>query len=60
MKSGVTGDRIFKSHKFGEVCKRLGIIRTLEPGATGSLKSIVEQSFHQFQSSLRPEMIKKG
>lgn len=50
----------FKSHKFGEVCKRLGIIRTLEPGATGSLKSIVEQSFHQFQSSLRPEMIKKG
>ena len=50
----------FKSNKFGEVCKRLGIIRTLEPGATGSYKSIVEQSFHQFQSSLRPEMIKKG
>lgn len=50
----------FKSHKFGEVCKRLGIIRTLEPGATGSLKSIVEQSFRQFQSSLRPDMIKKG
>ena len=50
----------FKSNKFGEVCKRLGIIRTLEPGATGSLKSIVEQSFRQFQSSLRPDMIKKG
>lgn len=50
----------FKSDKFTEVCRRLGINRTLETGATGSMKGIVEQSFHQFQSQLRPEMENKG
>lgn len=50
----------FKSDKFREICRRLGINRTLETGGTGSMKGIVEQSFHQFQSSQRPEMESKG
>ena len=50
----------FKSDKFTTVCRRLGINRTLETGATGSMKGLVEQSFHQYQTQLRPHMEKKG
>ena len=50
----------FKSKKFAEICKRLGINLTLEPGATGSYKGMIEQSFHQFQSQIRPELENKG
>lgn len=50
----------FMSNKFEEICNRLGIIRTLEPPGMGSMKGIVEQSFHQFQSTFRPLLEKKG
>ena len=50
----------FMSNKFEEVCNRLGIQRTLVPAGTGSLKGIVEQSFHQFQTTFRPQMESKG
>lgn len=50
----------FKSNKFEEVCNRLGITRTLESPGMGSMKGIVEQSFHQFQSTFRPLLEKKG
>ena len=50
----------FKSKKFAEICKRLGINLTLEPGATGSYKGLIEQSFHQFQTQIRPELENKG
>jgi len=50
----------FKSDKFREVCRRLGINRTLETGAMGSMKGIIEQTFHQFQEQARPEWEHKG
>lgn len=50
----------FASNKFEEVCNRLGIKRTLESPGMGSMKGIVEQSFHQFQSTFRPLLEKKG
>lgn len=50
----------FMSNKFEEICERLGIIRTLEPPGMGSMKGIVEQSFHQFQSTFKPLLEKKG
>lgn len=50
----------FASNKFEEVCNRLGIDRTLESPGMGSMKGIVEQSFHQFQSTFRPLLEKKG
>lgn len=50
----------FKSDKFSTICKRLGITRTLESGGMGSLKGLIEQSFHQFQTQLRPELENKG
>lgn len=50
----------FRSNKFEEICKRLGITRTLQTPGMGSMKGIVEQSFHQFQSSFRPYLEEKG
>ena len=50
----------FKSDKFGKVCDRLGIQRNLVTGATGSMKGIIEQCFHQFQQRLRPHLESKG
>lgn len=39
----------FRSDKLGKILNGLGIERMLEPAATGSLKGIVEQEFHQIQ-----------
>ncbi len=50
----------FKSNKFGVMCKNLGITRTLEPGAMGSMKGLVEQSFHMFQQSFRASLKDHG
>ena len=50
----------FKSDKFSKVCQRLGINRTLESGGTGSMKGIVEQSFHQFQMTMRSDLEGNG
>lgn len=37
----------FKSKEFDRICNELGIEKQIVPGASGSLKGIVEQSFHQ-------------
>lgn len=50
----------FKSDTFGKVCTRLNIHRSLEPVATGSMKGVIEQSFHQFQQTARPHLENKG
>lgn len=41
----------FKSKEFGRICIELGIEKQLVPGASGSLKGIVEQSFHQMHTA---------
>ena len=40
----------FKSKEFERICSELGIEKQLVTGATGSLKGVVEQSFHQMHS----------
>ncbi len=40
----------FKGKEFDRLCNELGIEKQLVPGASGSLKGIVEQSFHQMHS----------
>lgn len=40
----------FKSHEFNRICNELGIEKQIVTGGTGSLKGIVEQSFHQMHS----------
>ena len=49
-----------RSDKFGKICNRLGITRTLEPPAIGSMKGMVEQCFHQLNTSIRTELENKG
>lgn len=49
-----------RSDKFGKICNRLGITRTLEPPAMGSMKGLVEQCFHQLNTSVRTELENKG
>lgn len=44
----------FKSHDFGRICNELNIERTLVTGATGSLKGIIEQYFHQLHRAVNP------
>lgn len=41
----------FKSKEFGRICNELGIEKQIVPGGSGSLKGVVEQSFHQMHSS---------
>ena len=50
----------FKSDIFANICNHLNITRTLESGGTGSMKGLVEQSFHQFQTQMRPHLENKG
>ena len=50
----------FKSNKFGDICHRLGVTRTLVTGASGSLKGMVEQSFNQFKKSISPALESQG
>jgi len=40
----------FKSKEFDRICNELGIEKQIVPGASGSLKGVVEQSFHQMHS----------
>lgn len=49
-----------KGKLFGTVCNRLGITHTLVPPAMGSYKGLVEQSFHQLNSAIKPLMEGKG
>lgn len=43
-----------------EICKRIGIHLEDVPPGTGSMKPIIEQSFHQFQASFRASVEGKG
>lgn len=40
----------FKSKEFNRICVTLGIEKHIVPGGSGSLKGVVEQSFHQMHS----------
>lgn len=40
----------FKSREFTRICNELGIEKQIVPGASGSLKGVVEQSFHQMHA----------
>ena len=40
----------FKSKEFNRICIALGIEKHIVPGGSGSLKGVVEQSFHQMHS----------
>lgn len=40
----------FKSKEFDRICNVLGIEKQIVPGGSGSLKGVVEQSFHQMHS----------
>lgn len=50
----------FKSDKFEEVCRQLGISRQLCTGATGSMKGLIEQSFRSFHNMFKAEFENKG
>jgi hypothetical protein len=50
----------FRSEKFGKICNRLGIMRSLEPPGMGSMKGLVEQCFHQLNASIRTELEGNG
>ena len=50
----------FASEQFLNICQRLNIVRTLEHGATGSMKGLIERSFGQFQAGIRPFLEDKG
>ena len=45
-----------KSKEFERICVELGIEKQLLPGATGSLKGVVEQSFNQMLKRQRPHL----
>lgn len=42
----------FASDQFSEICRQLNIERTLEPGAMGSMKGLVEESFRLFHQGV--------
>ena len=50
----------FKSKEFDRICNELGIEKQIVPGASGSLKGIVEQSFHQMHSKQNPHLENYG
>lgn len=50
----------FKSDKFEDICRQLEISRELCPGAMGSMKGIVEQSFRSFHNSFKSKFEHKG
>lgn len=46
----------FKSNEFDRICNALGIEKQIVPGASGSLKGVVEQSFHQMHVKQNPHL----
>lgn len=50
----------FASDQFERMCQNLNIIRTLETGAMGSMKGLVEQSFRLFHQGIKPQLEDKG
>lgn len=50
----------FASDQFSEICRQLNIERTLEPGAMGSMKGLVEESFRLFHLGIRADFERYG
>lgn len=50
----------FASDKFSRICEDLNIVRTLEPGATGSMKGLIEQSFRLFHKTFKSRLEHMG
>lgn len=50
----------FKSNNFIELCKRLGMRVDHVPPKQGSMKGMVESSFHSFHASFKAALIGKG
>lgn len=50
----------FKSKAFDRICNELGIEKQIVSGASGSLKGLVEQSFHQMHSRQNVHLEDKG
>ena len=50
----------YLSHAFTDICNALNIRKELVPPATGSLKGLVEQCFHQIHSRQNPNLQHKG
>lgn len=50
----------FASDGFLTVCQNLGITRTLEPPAMGSMKGAIEQAFRLYHQTFRAELEHKG
>ena len=50
----------FKGKEFDRLCIELGIEKQIVPGAMGSLKGVVEQSFHRLQSEQREHIENHG
>ena len=50
----------FASDQFERMCQDLNIIRTLETGAMGSMKGLIEQSFRLFHQGIKPQLEDKG
>lgn len=50
----------FKGKQFERICETLDIERVFAPVATGSMKGIVEQSFHQLHQKQNVHLEKKG
>ena len=50
----------FKSKEFDRICLALGIEKDIVPGGSGSLKGVVEQSFHQMHVRQNEHLEDKG
>ena len=50
----------YVSKEIRKICKRIGVDIEVAPVGTGSMKPIIEQSFHQFQASFRASVEGKG
>lgn len=50
----------FRSDRFAEILNELGVERIMVPAATGSLKGVVEQEFHQFNLSYYESLENNG
>lgn len=50
----------FRSDRFAEILNELGVERIMVPAATGSLKGVVEQEFHQFNLGIYESMENNG
>lgn len=50
----------YRCHHFAEICSRMKIEANLMPAGMGSMKGLVEGKFHEFQTTWRAPVAKKG